>query len=210
LVTEFYVYFLGEIAAMREEGGPIPAIQDILLLSKGGDSYIWLCQTFLKFVVGCSVWGRRHLKEPLTSVVTDSDEAFLVLTVENNYYRWLYESTLPPIKASEPKPTLPPALYTNSGSHTGSGSSRRCYGWSKEGYLRFNVLHKLVRADRVDREAFSTELKTALEEDNAHSRHKAPQEESDDDEIIPANDMAGAEQPKQDSESENDYSSDEE
>jgi hypothetical protein len=188
----------------------VPLLEDILKLSLGGDAYQWVCVKLLKCVVGCSIWNRRYYKELLSEVATDSDESFVVLTIENNYQRWLDEarhhtgiivgSANPAAEADVDddawKENLPPARYTNSGANTsnGRGSNRRCGGWSRAGYLRFNALHGLVKEDRKRRANFELELK---EQFAAEHELDDDIDASDDDgeEIIPANDLTGVKQP---------------
>jgi hypothetical protein len=178
---------------------PVPSMEDILLLSKGGQTYEWVCAKLLKCVVGCATWNMRYYKERLSDVATDSDESFLVLTIENNYHRWMDEarhwatSTVAFDDADDSwKENISEALYTNSGTskNTGKGSSRRFQGWSRDGYLRFNALHKLVREDRQLRSLFEIQLLNSFKEDHAGNQ-AASESEEDEEEIFPANDMGG-------------------
>jgi hypothetical protein len=54
-------------------------------LSPGGAPYVWLCSTVMLCLVGKKAWGKKTLKEALSDIVTCSDEAFVLLTLENNY-----------------------------------------------------------------------------------------------------------------------------
>ena len=105
----------------------------------------------MKCVVGSNVWNQLYFKELLSDIATESDESFLLLTLENNYNRWIKEATFVAKEDGE-KPILPHALYTNSGCSKvkGSGSSRRFHGWSRIGYLRFNELYGMVNQDRKE------------------------------------------------------------
>jgi hypothetical protein len=188
----------------------VPTLANLLLLSNGGDAYHWACSKLLQAVVGSSVWNKRYFKEMLSDFVTISDETFLILTIENNYQRWVDEAkhrVKPPAQDDDDddddednetwKENLAPAKYTNSGAsmQNGRGSNRRCGGWSKSGYLRFNELHCLVKEDRKLRANFESELKSLFVAEHADENGK---EDSDDgEEIIPANDMTGVKQPVQ-------------
>ena len=79
----------------------------------------------MKCVVGCHVWSRRAFKEVLSEFITESDESFMLLTLENNYSRWVQEAIFVANGEGE-KPKLPDALYTNSGTSRvkGKGTSR--------------------------------------------------------------------------------------
>ena len=197
-------------------------LEDILNLSAGGEAYVWICSTLMSCVVGYKVWNRRCFKELLSDFSTDSDESFLVLVVENNYQRWMEEArhTTGTVVVQtkednedgednddndeEPteehnehwKENLPPAKYTNSvgSSSSGKGSNRRCSGWSKEGFKRFNTLYALVKEDCKRRANFELDLKEQCQ-GQRNKTDKNDSAESDGEEIIPANDMAGAKQP---------------
>jgi hypothetical protein len=182
---------------------PVPKLEDIVKLSQGGDAYHWVCTKMLKAVVGNSVWNKRFYRELLSEFSTDSDESFVVLTLENNYQRWVDEAAYRTENPNDDdkeddetwKENLAPAKYTNSGvsSSNGRATNKRCGGWSKAGYLRFNELHGLVKEDRKRRANFELALKDQFEAEHA-------MEEKDDDsdegeEIMPANDMTGVRQP---------------
>jgi hypothetical protein len=51
-----------------------------------------MCTTLLPCVVGKKAWGKRRLKEPLSDIVTCSDETFVLLVLDNNYVHWLAEA----------------------------------------------------------------------------------------------------------------------
>lgn len=177
-------------------------MESILELSRGGEAYQWLCLTLLKCVVGCNKFGRRYYKESLSEVATESDEGFVILTLENNYQRWMDEYNLTD-EEKKGKVTITDALYTNSGSSKlgGRGSSRRFHGWSREGYLRFNELHGMVKEDRKRRANFELELKKKFEKEY---KTKGREQESEEDEIIPANDWSTVIQPTNQGDSDSD------
>lgn len=182
---------------------PVPSLEDILKLSLGGDAYHWVCKKMMKAVVGSSVWNKRFFRELLSDFTTESDESFVVLTIENNYQRWVGEAAY---RVQHPygvddeeddqwKANLAPAKYTNSGasSSNGRGSNRRCGGWSKAGYLRFNELHGLVKEDRKRRANFELALQQQFEAE--HATDEGDDDSDDGEEIMPANDMTGVKQP---------------
>jgi hypothetical protein len=188
----------GELMKFKTDQKPFHSLELLLLLSKGGEAYKWLCSHFLKCVVGSKPWARRHHRESLSDVVTESDESFVLLTLENNYDRWCQEFTLAP-HDNEGRSLLPESRYTNSGSSNkvGKGSSRRFHGWSREGYLRFNTLHGMVKEDRKQREIFELDLKEHFETEHARRRQdEEVSDTADEEEIFPANDMFGVTQPE--------------
>jgi hypothetical protein len=180
---------------IRKKTATLPMLHDILKLSQDPDTYTWVCATMLKCVVSCSVWKKRYFKEPLSEIATESDESFLILTLENNFDRWMHELTH--CGEDIDKKDMPEARYTNSGVSqlTGKGSSKRFHGWSREGYLRFNELYLLVREDRKLRANFEVDLKAKFEAEHV-SRRRQEESEDEEDEIFPANDMSGVKQPE--------------
>jgi hypothetical protein len=117
----------------------------------------------------------------------------LLLTLENNYMRWLGEAkwnTSNKNKAPEdrePK-NFPSAKYTNSGNSKRDGRSKRLQGWAQAGFLRFNELYNLVAKDRRHRSQFEADLLLVVCADR-----RGRQEDSNDkeEEIFPANDLVG-------------------
>jgi hypothetical protein len=174
----------------------LPLLADILKLSEGGNTYQWMCRKMLKCVVGCSVWGWRYYKENISKLSTMSDESFLILTLENNWARWMDESKLQD-EDEEGKQKISEALYTNSGNSrvNGKGSSRRFQGWSREGYCRFNKLYAMVKEDRARRAIFENDLRKIFEMEHAERNRIFSEEDEEEEEIFPANDMEGVKQP---------------
>lgn len=179
---------------LQETEAAVFSMEEVLQLSKGGRPYQWICTTFIGCVVGSKAWNKKKCKERFSEVATCSDEAFLLLTLENNYQRWLSEAAWTrrnkalALPDREPK-ALPGARYTNSGTSKRDGRSRRLHGWAREGYLRFNELYQLVAKDRNRR----TKFETTMLEMVCDAMHKTPalpgtNEEAQED-IFPANDL---------------------
>jgi hypothetical protein len=229
-VCLLFCALVGDVMHSLQKKKKIHLLEDVLQLSKGGDAYHWICVKLMKCVVGFTIWQRRCFKELLSEFATDSDETFLVLTVENNYQRWMDEAryrtgtTLGRAKSDSDddasshdndkenevtsmpsedcetnvwKDKLAPAKYTNSGASAlnGKGSNRRCSGWSKEGYKRFNQLYAQIKEDRKRRANFELELKEQCQVEH-NVDDDGNNSDSDDEEIIPANDWVGAMQPE--------------
>jgi hypothetical protein len=70
------------------------------------------------------------------TIATCSDEAFVLLTLENNYERWMAEANWIvendeiPEEDRAPK-DFPGSKYTNSGKSKKNGRSCRLQGWAK-------------------------------------------------------------------------------
>ena len=186
------VVVLGEMTRFHKDNKPMHSLGVLMLLSRGGDAYKWLCCHFIKCVVGAKQWSCRYHRESISEVATESDESFVLLTIENNYERWCEEFMLEPGDKDGHK-NLPEAKYTNSGSsrRAGQGSSRRFHGWSKEGYRRFNALHGMIKEDRKRRANFEAELRERFEIEYGNGYNDDEVSDDDDEEIFPANDMIG-------------------
>jgi hypothetical protein len=164
-------------------------------LSKGGAAYVWMCTTLMPCVVGKKIWGKRRLKEPLSDIVTCSDETFVLLVLDNNYTRWIAEGAWlvnnqdkePDMR--EPK-ELPESKYTNSGRSKSNGRSKRLSGWSRDGYIMFNTLYARVAEDRLRRANFESELMITMRKACPLKQSK-PVETEEDVELFPANDLEG-------------------
>ena len=144
-------------------GNEFPTLDAMMSLSDGGEAYKWTCAKFMPFVVGFKNWKRLMRTQKISQMATCSDESFLLLILENNYDRWVDEAKWLVVNKDKAKEDCAPkdwaaAKYTNSGFVKADGRCRACQGWSSEGYLRFNELHKLVKADRRGRHVFEQEL----------------------------------------------------
>ena len=140
---------------------------DFRQLSPIGMPYDWLCQMLLPCVVGWKTWNKRKYKEPISDIATCSDKSFVLLTLENNYDRWMAEvNWLVGNKDKEPAEqapkTFPDSRFTNSGKSKQNGRSKRLQGWAREGYLLFNALYQRVAQDRLRRANFESELMAQL------------------------------------------------
>jgi hypothetical protein len=187
---------------IREEEEPYK-LEQFLQLSPVGAPYQWLCQFLIPCVVGTKIWNKKKNKNVLSIIATCSDEAFVLLTLENNYERWMAEANWIvendeiPEEDRAPK-EYPGSKYTNSGKSKKNGRSRRLQGWAREGYLRFNALHALVERDRRHRAEFEHELLAIRQKENANFNRDRIKETLTDaeEEIFPANDLGGLVYPR--------------
>ena len=111
------------------------------------------CKTFLKCVVGDNKWRSNYLTRPLKAFVSKSDEAFVLVVLENSWHRWMKQYS-----SNNPKDTTFDAQYTNSGVSSRDGKTKRYCGWSEEGVTRFNTLCVQVMEDRKKYPQFDKEL----------------------------------------------------
>ena len=96
-------------------------------------------------LVGCIVgrrnWKQRRCAYPVSTAITVSDEAFLLLQVENQWSDLTSQGT---------RSTRHP--HINKGRYTKMGTNRANDGWTSEGIERFNELVHLVQMNRKCRE----------------------------------------------------------
>jgi hypothetical protein len=177
------------------ENKDFPTMEDFLLLHEGGLAYELFTRKFVRRIVGENVWGNNCYQKLLSEYCTASDEAFGLLTLENNYDRWTsMQGTGDYANASK---MAPGALYTNSGNSKGKkGSPTRFQGWTNEGYKRFDTLHKLVKLDRAKpgRKQFEEEMKQYYEHEmcaklSKKARRAQREENDEDEEIYPPHDF---------------------
>jgi hypothetical protein len=116
------------------------------------------CSFFVSGVVGIRHFDRNKCQKQLSKYVTISDEAFAVLTLENNWSRWSCMA-----KRDEWKDSDVPSKWTTSRDkrkHTKQGGddsscdedstpqARRYRGWSAKGIARYNQLFKEIKLER--------------------------------------------------------------
>ncbi len=107
------------------------------------DVFTMVCDYLLPGIV-----GRKHFKEnrhrlPLSEIVTESDEAFFCLILENNSERW--EDMVENNTMTSNKPTK-----WSKGKGKGA---LKFNGWEEKGLKRFNKYMKIVQDDREKRGA---------------------------------------------------------
>ena len=100
---------------------------------------------FVSAVIGKMDYKKRLCSFLLSSYATVSDEAFAILSLENNYDTWMDMGLTGNTKTSNV-----PRKYTNGGKSKGTAAtSQHNKGWSNEGLCRFNDLFDLVEKNRA-------------------------------------------------------------
>lgn len=194
-MTVIVVLLTGEALRLKDK---TYSLVTLLRLSQEQASYEWLCCTFLGCIVGYKAWNKKRAKERISQIATCSDEAFLLLTLENNYQRWLCEAEWTERNKGkepdekEPK-VFPAARYTNSGLSRKDGRSRRLQGWAREGYLHFNELYQLVAKDCGRRLQFELRLLDTMRDSFSVASSSTKDVQDAENEIFPANDLFGVE-----------------
>ncbi len=109
----------------------------------------------------------------LSDVITVPEEAFGILTLENNYNRWKRMATLGKEESKKNSSKLPDLLYQK-GVKVQDGKKPSAGTWTDKGYERMNALINLVELHRSSRESFEKDIRkmfrvnidqTELEED---------------------------------------------
>jgi hypothetical protein len=70
------------------ENNVFPTMEDFLKMHQDKNSYTLFVIKFVKRVVGEARWRDNYFRKPLSEYCTPGDEAFALLTIENNYDRW--------------------------------------------------------------------------------------------------------------------------
>lgn len=66
-------------------------LEDYMQLRKNPGAFKTLCESFLPHVVSVAKWNRDYLVEKVSDFASISDEAFTLLTLENNWEVWIIE-----------------------------------------------------------------------------------------------------------------------
>lgn len=141
-------------------------LESILQMRKNPSIYFDLCHAGGRRIIPNQyrVWSPKAIvdKFQLAAFMTVSDEAFLLLVLENNHARWVKQfphrlemkgikSDWPSgpgrekqVKSFNEKYEVPPPLYTH------KGMTGRNKGWTAAGLKRYVALKKLVIADRKE------------------------------------------------------------
>jgi hypothetical protein len=113
-----------------------------------GEYYMDLLDVLLKTEVGATKFKENRCKRRLSEWFTITDEAFLLLCVENYWQqwhcKWIVKRSGPPANEARAHEVMNPR-YT--GKTRGTKRS-----WSREGMERFNNLAVLVYNDRRERD----------------------------------------------------------
>ncbi len=133
-------------------GETFPTRRQVFNLRKDPDVFEWTCDTFLPHVVGVHKFNRLSTKVCISDDISRSDEAFMLLVLDNNWARWT-------------------DMVKNGGKsdvatkYTQRGRDAKKYGgWSLDGLKRYNLFMKYVEKNR--------QLESASEVENKYVRHR--------------------------------------
>ena len=113
--------------------------------SKDNFMYYNFINYFVSSVIGKMDYKKKCCSNLLSTYATVSDEAFALLSFENNFDTWMDMGVRGDTKTSQV-----PRKYTNGGKlQNKTATSQHNKGWSDEGLQRFNVLFDLVEKNRA-------------------------------------------------------------
>lgn len=136
------------------------------------NSYYTFATYFISPVVGKKKFGKYCWQSNFSSYVSKSDEAFAILTFENNYDQWMSMASNNKWTSSSVKPeyttggnslqtprpsrsntsttnAMADFVESNAFENHLSATSARCRGWSAQGIRRFNELFDLIEKERL-------------------------------------------------------------
>lgn len=194
VLTIFFQTIGDLLTKAKEENEVFPTLEQFLGLHRENESYEIYTRNFVKRIVGDTVWSGNKFNALLSTYCTASDEAFGLLTIENNYARWTSmqgTGDLADVTGNAPTP-----LYTNAGKKNKSevrAGPKKFQGWSIQGYKRFDEIHKMVKADRLtaSRKDFEERMKQFFVGEQAKKMEKNRQEKNteEDEEVPPPHDF---------------------
>lgn len=151
-------------------------------IRKEGDvsSFKLLCEVAFAPMVSREKWKMNHMDIGIRALLTVADEAFALLTMENNVEEWIMglKYSKEDFKSRKGKHTK----YTSLGTNT-NGTKK---GWKIEGKMRFNDLYDAVVLERNRARAKEIEEKVKeewkLESTGNNRRRMASERERGEDE----------------------------
>mgnify|MGYP003396388388 CR=1 FL=1 len=176
----------------------LPTLQEILKLrqsprNSNNKAFTFLIENLAGAVIGQRKWKTTRCYAPLTKHMSVSDEAFMLLVLENQYELWMNSET----------------TKVGRGKYTENGPNKKFCGWTNEGMRRFNKLIEEVRTNQnklYSKEVEETTFKTLAERykamlvgsrKNSRKRrrhgselgHGGEDEDDDDNPIIPEDEL---------------------
>ena len=158
----------------------LPELEDFLKMRTIKDSsacraFYFMADNFLKHVAGKKKWKKKKALSTVTNEMTVSDEAFVYLVLCNYWENW------EDFSEGMPEADRWPAKFTKRRT-----AHRKHQGWSKDGFKKYNELHRLVQKDRQTTEGaeMEEEFSAKKEEEekegmNAKKRKRMNKEEEE-------------------------------
>ena len=151
--------------SMSEQGQEVPThmqlptLEEILKLRQAprlnnNTTFTFIVEHLAGAVIGQRKWKTTRCCAPLTKHMSISDEAFMLLVLENHYELWIHSET----------------TKVGRGKYTENGPNRKFCGWTNEGMRQFNTLLDEVRGNQ--NKQYSNEVEDVTLKALAE-RHKA-------------------------------------
>ena len=127
---------LNLIAAWAKEKGAFPEFKDLIEDRNANmENFKNFVEKLLCVVSGKKLFKKEKGSKTVSKICTISDEAFLLVALENSYKAWKAEF--------DEEDDIPKKVYTDQ-----PASSQKYGGWSVEGIQRYNTYMELVRDER--------------------------------------------------------------
>ena len=160
---------------------PDKSLEAFLELRQNKEVFTMFVKNFLKPAYSTKWKAKRCEKDTkrLSDIITVSDEAFVLLTLENNWERWIdinnkCDNNYTPSTRREPSANDSNVMpkYTHINKKKDDIANKKVWrGWNEEGIVRFNELCKAVKVDRKKHSALD---KTLLEETEPVEKSQRP------------------------------------
>ena len=142
--------------------------------------YFDFVEYYVSAVIGLRYYEKEKLRSKFSDYVTVSDEAFAVLTLENNWTRWMAMAVANHYKESSVKTRWTVTRDKKKGSGHGTDDAidgpqaRRYRGWSAHGINRYNQLFDDIKKERQSERGrhFENKLLLQMIENNKENKNK--------------------------------------
>ena len=112
---------------------------------------MWALEHFMPYLTGRKQWNDSSLGKNLSNFVSISDEAFMLINLENQWVRW-YSMYLAGATRKSNVETLYTSLVRNQmAENTPRNLCRKFGGWNAAGMKKFNYYLKLIKNQRKNR-----------------------------------------------------------
>ena len=151
---------LNTITGWAEQRGEFPAMEELIEdRSANVVNFKNFAEKLLCIVAGKKKFKKERTIKTVSEICTGSDEAFLMVTLENSYKAWKAEFD------KDENEKIPHKEFTNN-----PAASHKYGGWSAEGINRYNTYMEEVKREREkqERQDVEKEYLTALQEEQAN------------------------------------------
>ena len=147
------------VAALKAYDGVLPfTLEQLEKLRENREAFLFAAKYLFAWYYGKSKFRKLVKMDKVSSLVTVSDEAFILVTLHNSLERWLDQYKLagenPTNSSGQPIDKDGNVILSTKGSKFtrvgkgNSGYSELNKGWNNDGIREFNRLYELVEKDR--------------------------------------------------------------